>query len=143
MVYDIIKKGVAVLNEYSEPSLRLKKDEDLKCEDPKFGGWLDDFELPALLEQLRSSDDYFFRKYPFDRTFILKERKIFADQLEEHRKTCKHCSAKVKEDENWEMFAKPAVDNPNMPELKTPNSPIKKIKEEKQNKIGKLLPEPA
>src|SRR6185295_5786209 len=66
---------------------RAKNLEKLECNNKEIGKWIEDFELPALIEILNSRDNYF----PRSRAFNFSERKKFAVKIQKHCKTCPRC----------------------------------------------------
>lgn len=89
-----------------EQEENLKKE---KCAKSEIGKWLEDFELPVLLEILNSSDDYFNESFPEMKSFNRLERQEFAGEIEEHVKICHRCGAKVKYDLEWEKEVEASI----------------------------------
>lgn len=82
-----------------------------KCVKPEIGKWLEDFELPVLVEILNSPDDYFFEKFPKLKLFTRSKRRTFAKEVQEHCKICKRCRLKVSQDLDWEKEVESFVFN--------------------------------
>ena len=87
------------------PERLRQQEENLKrekCVKPEIGKWLEDFEMPVLLEILNSSKEYFHENFAEMESFDLSKRQAFAKEVEEHGKNCPRCSLKIKYDSEWE-----------------------------------------
>jgi hypothetical protein len=74
---------------------------DVECTNPELGKWIDGCDFPFLIETLVLDVATFSREFP-DVQLTEKERKEFANALEAHCETCKHCSLKRSDDLEWQ-----------------------------------------
>lgn len=105
---DVMDKGIRILEQNKSLRSRLKKEQKelivVECSEPKIGRYLLENELSALVDIFQSSQACFNRHFPGEDSFRLRERKIFAKQLEQHATNCHHCKTKVLQDDNWEKI---------------------------------------
>ena len=107
MSYETIKKLAGMMatdNETLAEHLYEEENrlDELKCtEEILYGKWIEEWELPVLIEILESDDDYFFLRFPRLNTFSRDKRLTFARELERHVENCERCSLKVQQDAEW------------------------------------------
>lgn len=75
----------------------------IKCTNSKIGSWIDDFELPVLLEILDSPDSYFYKNFPNLKSLNYQKRQDLAEKIQNHAGVCEHCKLKIKYDTDWEI----------------------------------------
>jgi len=75
---------------------------DLTCSQPVLGQWIDDCDVPFLLETLALPDEVFAQEFP-GITLSQNDREVFAKTLVMHFTECAHCNAKKAEDVAWKL----------------------------------------
>jgi hypothetical protein len=94
-----------LLKNRSGIALRLKEQASelakTPCSDRSLGAWLEDYELPILIELLNSPDEYFHDRFDNLKDFDLAKRKKLAGDILEHSKVCAHCRLKVSFDSEF------------------------------------------
>lgn len=73
---------------------------DLTCSQPVLGKWIDDCDVPFLMETLALPDHVFDQEFP-EIKLSQKDREAFATLLETHCTECARCNAKRTEDNAW------------------------------------------
>jgi hypothetical protein len=105
MSYEITKKFAEIMitgDETLPERLGEKENElnELKCNELEYGKWIEEWELPVLIEIL-SDDDYFFERFPGLRAFTRDKRLEFIRDLERHVESCGRCSLKIQQNAEW------------------------------------------
>jgi hypothetical protein len=111
---DIMETRVALEADFIELLARLMSEtdegeppfertgRDLPCSQPGLGRWIDDCDVPFLLETLALPDDVFAREFPGIK-LSQRDREAFARTLDTHCTECAHCGAKNAEDIAWKL----------------------------------------
>ncbi|MDQ3801651.1 MAG: hypothetical protein M3384_19685 [Acidobacteriota bacterium] len=101
-------------NDEGLPTRLRRQEENLKkkkCINTEIGKWLEDFELPFLIDIFNSPDEYFGRKFTEMKDFALEQRKALLKEIEEHAKICEHCRLKISYDLEWDREVEAAIFN--------------------------------
>ena len=75
---------------------------DLSCSQPALGQWIDDCDVPFLLETLALPDEVFSQEFP-GIPLSRRDREAFAKTLMTHCTECARCNAKKAEDIEWKL----------------------------------------
>lgn len=107
-----MKARVAIKTDFIELLARLIRAEndnpksrsgsDLTCSQPTLGRWIQECDVPFLMETLELVDSVFNEEFPGIR-LTQDERKLFAKTLVEHCRECARCHAKQAEDTEWKL----------------------------------------
>lgn len=81
---------------------------DLTCSQPVLGQWIDDCDVPFLLETLALPDDIFVQEFP-GIPLSRRDRQAFAKTLTTHCTECARCNAKRAEDIEWKLRVDKAI----------------------------------
>lgn len=115
-----------------------KKLDKIKCIDLQFGKWIDDNELPVLLELLDSPDSYFYKHYPQTEPFPISARQAFAEQIQSHLEVCEHCIMKVNFDNSWEIKVNAVAENHREKLKRTASAKVKATKVASRGKTNSV-----
>ena len=85
-----------------------RTEKDLTCSQPILGQWIDDCDVPFLLETLALPDKIFAQEFP-GIPLSLSDREAFAKTLLTHCTECALCNAKKAEDIEWKRRVDKAI----------------------------------
>ena len=85
----------------SDPPIE-RPGKDLTCSQPILGQWIDDCDVPFLLETLVLPDEIFAQEFP-GILLSKRDREAFAKTLTTHCAECARCNAKKAEDIEWKQ----------------------------------------
>jgi hypothetical protein len=81
---------------------------DLTCSQPVLGQWIDDCDVPFLLETLALPDKIFAQEFP-GIPLSQRDREAFAKTLITHCTECARCNGKKAEDIEWKLRVDKAI----------------------------------
>jgi hypothetical protein len=79
-----------------------------KCSNPTLGKWIDNCDVPLLMETLALGDAIFKEEFP-EIPLTAEQRKVVANTLEAQCERCEHCQAKRAEDLAWRSWVVQAI----------------------------------
>lgn len=85
-------------NDGDPPNQRTGK--DLTCSQPVYGRWIDDCDVPFLMETLALPEEVFDQEFPGIK-LSQRDRESFAKTLDNHCAECARCNSKKAEDALW------------------------------------------
>ena len=97
---ELLARLIAESRDGDPPIERAGK--DLKCSQPVLGQWIDQTDVPFLLETLFLPDEVFVREFP-EIPLSRRDREAFAKTLNTHCTECARCNAKKAEDIAWKL----------------------------------------
>jgi hypothetical protein len=74
---------------------------NIVCSHPSVGNWIDEFEMPFLLEMLSADDEDIATNFP-GVELSGPDRHMLCDAVIEHAAECPHCQLKMKNDAELE-----------------------------------------